>query len=460
MVGSSLNAESLPVKKPNFLFIITDQQRNDDMSCEGNPWVKTPVLDSLAAGGTRFTKSFCANPLCVPSRASISSSLMDYEIAAIDPKYQLPTTIPSLGTVLRSAGYRNAWAGKWHVRPTYALPGSDQIPGFEILKTDAVPDDRYGKPEGEMGGATTDSGWTDTAVAFLHEKQKGPFFLTLSLINPHDVCGATEKKLADMKYPAELPELPKNFNSKSLVEFPNGGRHSASGVHEEWKEISFRRHLHNYYRFTEGIDQLIGRVLTALEETGHLQDTIVIFTSDHGEMGGSHHQIFKTKPYEEALRVPFIISGPGIPAGVRDTEHFVSGLDILPTVCDLAGIPAPKGIRGMSVRSILESQSAPWRTAVYAAVATGSEMRLVRTEKYKYILINRTEDPEVLFDLVRDPGETTNYALDASMSEVLQTHRKLLEDWMKETKDPFLNRKPLVPEKSGKPKSKKGEDNN
>jgi arylsulfatase A-like enzyme len=178
-------------------------------------------------------------------------------------------------------------------------------------------------------------------------------------------------------------------------------------------------------------------VLDALKDAGLEDNTIVIFTSDHGEMGGSHHILLKTQPYEEALMVPFIVAGPGIPSGATDDKHFISGLDILPTVCDFAGIEAPKESLGMSVRKILASPSAPWRDAVYASVGTGVMMRLVRTQQYKYILLNRPNDREVLFDLASDPGETKNVVNDAALKDVLVRHRKLLTDWMAKTNDPF-----------------------
>ena len=136
--------------RPNILIIITDQQRNDDMSCAGNIYVKTPSIDALAARGVRFTNSYCTSPLCVPSRASLATSRMPYEVMKEAATFRhIPTNMPSLGPLLREAGYRTAWSGKWHVRAAYPKKeenGGD-LPGFEVLANKLLPSEALGKPE-------------------------------------------------------------------------------------------------------------------------------------------------------------------------------------------------------------------------------------------------------------------------------------------------------------------------
>ncbi|MCF6332723.1 MAG: sulfatase-like hydrolase/transferase [Draconibacterium sp.] len=443
MGGNALFSQT----KPNILVIITDQQRIDDMSCAGNKWVKTPALDALASRGTRFTNSYCVSPLCVPSRASLATSRMPYEVMnKKGPFRHIPDEITSAGPLFREAGYRTAWSGKWHVRssfPKTEAQGGD-LPGFEVLQNKLLPAEVFGKPEpklpvGDKLGHNYDSGIADQAIAFLKEKQERPFLLTVSLVNPHDVCGNNEQKLA--RYSAEikgtLPPLPKNLDAPNLMITPGEGKHPPRGRKDNWKDISFQRYIYEYYRFTEESDRLIGKVLAALKASGLEKNTIVIFTSDHGEMAGSHHIVLKTVPYEEAMAVPFLIAGPGIPSGVVDKNHFISGLDMLPTLCNLAGIKIPSDVRGLSVNKILKNPSAPWREAVFATVDNNQE-RVVRTDRYKYIRLNRPDENEVLFDMQNDSGETQNLASNSEYAGILEHHRKLLNDWMKKTNDPFI----------------------
>lgn len=438
----TIHAETAQTSKPNILVIMTDQQRIDDMSCAGNQWIKTPALDALAARGTRFTHSYCVSPLCVPSRASLATSRMPYEVMKDENRFtHIPEHMPSTGPLFREAGYRTAWTGKWHVRTTFPKPEAEggDLPGFEILKSAALPAEARGLNEPkEGGGAALDAGFADAAISFLHEKQTQPFLLVVSLLNPHDVCSiVSEKKLAALAAPGTLPPLPENLSAPNTVITPGEGKHAPRGRIDDWKDISVQRYLYQYYRYTETSDHLIGKVLEALKESGLEQNTVVIFTSDHGEMGGAHHIVLKTVPYEEAMAVPFLIAGPGIPGGAVDQTHFVSGLDLLPTLCDLAGITAPSSLCGLSIKPILQNASAPWRDAVFAMV-DDNEQRLVRTERYKYILLARPKDKEVLFDMQNDPGETKNLAGNPEYTEIITRHRTLLEDWMKKTNDPFL----------------------
>ncbi len=174
-----------------------------------------------------------------------------------------------------------------------------------------------------------------------------------------------------------------------------------------------------------------------IRETKKRMKGEIMIEDDHGEMAGSHHIVLKTVPYEEAMAVPFLIAGPGIPSGVVDKNHFISGLDMLPTLCNLAGIKIPSDVRGLSVNKILKNPSASWREAVFATV-DGDQERVVRTYRYKYIRLNRPDENEVLFDMQNDSGETKNLASNSEYTGILEHHWKLLNDWMKKTNDPFI----------------------
>lgn len=205
-------------------------------------------------------------------------------------------------------------------------------------------------------------------------------------------------------------------------EASGGQRYLERGVDEQW-----RFYLWSYYRHVEMVDAEVGRVLDALEDSGERENTVIILTSDHGEGRGRHHMVGKNYLYDEASRVPFLISWPGrLPAGKQDTTHLVSGIDIMPTICDYAGVKAPAEMTGRSVRPLIEGKQIPWREFVAAEVAGNG--RMIRTPSHKYIAY--ADDPvEQLFDMRTDTGETKNLAPDSRHAPVLEAHRGLLKEW-------------------------------
>ncbi len=434
-------------RRPNILFICTDQQRIEDMSATGNPYVKTPAMDALAARGVRFTHSFCAFPLCSPSRATHVTSRMPYEVGVNTNSLRLPEGLPSMGTLFSATGYRTIWTGKWHLPSSY--PTEQEIPGFEYLNE---PADKGRKQKvaivdagGEVGdggrGSQADPQAVAAALKFLRTKPKEPFLLSLSLLNPHDICSFTEKTPAKLNLPTDLsklPPLPANVNAPDMRPQSGGTKPAVPAKKQNsglaWSDLTWRQQLYYYYRLTEEVDGLIGRVLDALRKAGLEENTIVLFTSDHGEMGGAHRRIRKMALYEEAMGVPFIVAGPGIARGVVDRTHLVSGLDILPTLCDYAGVATAAQTRGLSVRPIIDNASAPWREVVFGALGD-SGGRMARTLRYKYNLYDG--NMEELFDLQADPGEMKNLVGDAALATVLAQHRQWLREWMQKTGDAF-----------------------
>jgi choline-sulfatase len=179
----------------------------------------------------------------------------------------------------------------------------------------------------------------------------------------------------------------------------------------------------------------------------------VVFTSDHGEMMGSHQLTHKQRLYEEAASVPLIIAPPGA-EGRLDQQHLVSGLDILPTVLDYAGLAAPASLRGQSLRPLIEGRAVPWREFVAAENAAGGAARMIRTARYKYIIFDSGDAREQFFDLERDPGELANRIADSSLADEVTRHRGLLEQWLQDTQDTFG--KAPAKGKAGKGKAGKG----
>lgn len=428
--------------RPNVLLLLTDQQTLRAMSAYGNPYLHTPHMDSLAAAGVRFGISYCTSPVCGPSRSSIITGCMPHE-TGVDLNGQTPDpAIPNLGQIFRDAGYETAWTGKWHLPASYPRPPSGTIPGFDCLHV----------PEGTkfMLGDQTDAAVTDQAVAFLRKKHDRPWLLGVSLHNPHDICWTVrENRLT----PANLdlfPPLPDNFAiAADESEFLADCRKPKTyGVEQQytadWDEIRWRGYLYTYYRLTEQVDRLIGRILDVLRQQGLEESTLIVFTSDHGEGVAGHQLVVKLSPYDGAAAVPFVISWKGwIPAGCEDQTHPVSGIDIVPTVCDYAGVELPKPVTGVSLRPIIEDPKAQGRGYAVCELSPfrtqpHRKARVLRTTQYKYIAFTDGERPEMLFDMQNDPGETRNLASQAAHRGELLRHRRLLIQWIERTKDTFV----------------------
>lgn len=428
-------------KRPNILFIFTDQQNARMMSCAGNRYLHTPAMDSLTAQGVRFERAYCANPVCTPSRFSLMTGRMPSEIGLRNNDHRHIDAIPEqilgqgLGWLLRRAGYETAYGGKVHLPKM-----TPEDLGFDIISDDERDD------------------LADACAQFISQKRDRPSFLVASFINPHDICYMAIRDFAETDHeqrllqtsPAEIaaldaalqwpagisedtffadhcPPLPGNFEIQ--IDEPEAiGRMQARSpfkrkAREQYDERRWRLHRWAYCRLTERVDAQIGRLLSALRASGQAENTMVVFTSDHGDMDAAHRMEHKTAFYEEAARVPLIIAWPGVtPAGAVDAHLVSNGLDLLPTFCDFGGAETPKDIAGLSLRPLAEGKFPPaWRTALPVESEMG---RMIVTERYKYMLHDEGLHREQLIDLVADPGETRNAAADPEQRDRLQSLRR------------------------------------
>jgi len=417
-------------KRPNVLLITTDQQQAAATSAAGNPLVKTPHMDALAARGVYFTRSYCAYPLCSPSRSALHTGRTPHEIKVDRNSVPIDPAIPISGQVFRAAGYDTGYAGKWHMPDPYPPDG---IAGFEVLNRTT----RRGKLAHDVDEATMNS-----AIEFLKRKHDKPFYLVVSFINPHDICllaGETSGLLDQVwkKYgppaDAELPPLPVNFGNAGDEPGPR------RAMHEQWDENHWQRYRYAYYRMVEDVDQQVGRVLETLRRMGQEDQTLVVFTSDHGEGFGAHRLTGKMMFYEEEAAVPLIISWKGVTAAGRmDRNHLVSTLDVLPTLCDYAGVQPPPSMRGESLRTVIEKPGEPGHEFVVSEMAgaagrTGRSF-MVRSGQYKYMLFPGVET-ELFFDMQADPHEMKTLAADKAVAGELARHRQLLAQWKKTTEE-------------------------
>ena len=439
--------------QPNILVILTDQQTQKAVSAYGNPYLHTPHLDALAQGGLSFERSYCTSPVCSPARSSLFSGRMPHETGVEVTGPAIRSGLPSMGDHFRQEGYQPFYTGKLHLGPDFRQ-GTQTVgdrQGFEFLG------DEYPQGIPRQLGSDTDSIWTDQAVEFLHQRRRRqrepdrPFLLVASLHNPHDICYWVmgRRELVHIAPHHDLPPLPPNFHPMAdEPEFIELCRQRTAYGDEirwttDWDETEWRRYLYAYYRLTERVDQQIGRLLGALEENDLAKETLVLLTSDHGEGVAAHKWVTKLMLWEEVVTVPFIIRWPGmIPENQVDRSHLVSGLDLLPTLCDYANIAIPKGVRGHSVRPLVENPALPGRASVVTelqAFKSDEEMkgRMIRTARYKYIVFSHGQRPELLFDLETDPVETENLAYQPAYRETVTEHRALLRQEIEDTSDQF-----------------------
>jgi arylsulfatase A-like enzyme len=417
-------------RRPNVLIITTDQQRVDAVSAVGNKWVKTPNIDSLVANGVYFTNSYCPYPLCSPSRAALHTSRMPHEIGVDHNSMSIDPKIPISGQVFRDAGYDAGYAGKWHCPAVYPADG---IAGYEVLnKTTRT----------RKLAQVVDEATMNAAIEFIRRKREKPFLSVVSFINPHDIClpaGETSPILEDVwkRYQppqgTETPPLPANFGDPQGA--PEG--FTRKPRHEQWDENHWRTYIYAYYRMMEDVDRQVGQVLQALRQTGQEENTIIVFTSDHGEGLASHRWTGKMMYYEEEAAVPLIISFKGVtPTGRIDREHLVSALDVLPTICDYAGVKGPAVMRGKSLREVIEQPQQAGHEYVVSEMASGTTRSfMVRTKQYKYMVFPGTggQKLEMLFDTQADPGEMKNLAGQATFAGEVERHRNLLVEWNRVT---------------------------
>ena len=424
--------------RPNILLLVTDQQRWSALSCAGNRWVQTPYLDELAAGGVRVDRSYCTFPVCSPSRSSLFTGRMPHETGVIWNNMSIQAGIPTFGEMLRGAGYDTHYFGKWHV-PHVFPETADEIPGFTShLLPPGLP------PVLAAHGDATDMLVTGMAAEWL-KKQKQPatqpWCAVVSIHNPHDICYFYE--LAHKPYPnvETFPPLPANAAvDPDEPDVVQQWRTTRKGG--QFDEATWRAYLQVYYQMTQSADRALGVTLNALQASGQADNTLVLFTSDHGEGAGSHQWPMKLSLYEEEVAVPLLARLPGrITAGRVDTKTLTSGLDIVPTILDYAGVPAPSELRGRSLRPVLDGAGTINREFVVSELGyekkPGMTGRMVVSARYKYNVFGSGTRREQLFDRQNDPGEMKNLAGDASHRTALDQHRAWLRTWIQETKDDF-----------------------
>lgn len=451
--------------RPNIILIYTDQQHANMMSCAGNPYVNTPAMDYLAENGMRFTRAYTVNPVCVPARIGMMTGRFPSAFrdkngnlvrenrggsGAFGGASQevLKTTLPAF---VKSSGYDLFYGGKVH------LPG-DLNPaqnGFTVYEK---------HPKMPLAEAS---------AKIIRDRKPGdkPFLMWANFISPHDICymALRDYRVSDMGKPPKnkgleetdlvalmdraskidpaeffekhCPPLPPNFEAQegepAAIAAYLGIRKFKEEARKNYTEEDWRLHRWLYARLTEQVDSEIQVILDALRESGQEENTLVIFTSDHGDMDGAHRIEHKTALYEESANVPFLAMWRGqIPAGVVNSNDLVStGLDFLPTVADYAGNPNGKADpRGRSLRPLFEGKNEGWRETLGVESQIG--WMVVDNEghkliEYDYPYNGKTETQ--LLDLKADPYEMRHFPRNDGNAKTWAKLEGALGEWFPES---------------------------
>ncbi len=450
----------MPTAPPNILWICTDQQRYDTIAALGNPHVSTPNIDRLVAEGVAFTHAYCQSPICTPSRASFLTGMYPSAVHVNGNGNDcFPSQPPLVTRLLANAGYDCGLIGKLHLAGAYCRIEPRVDDGYRYWEYSHAPRDDW--PEGhgyaewvrarggdlnafnrDIRGVPADLHQTtwcaEKTIEFICQERQGPWLASVNIYDPHPPFNPPQS-YRDLFDPVQMSGP--LFRASDLeqqqklagVDFQSKGRHPddldiaspiltsspqrggkldpAAGGEKDARTLQAA-----YYAMIKLVDDRVGRILNALEESGQRHNTVVIFTSDHGEMLGDHGLIQKgCRFYEGLVRVPLIFSWPGVfPQGLR-SEALVELLDKAPTLMELAGLVAPERMQGRSLLPILKGEADPavHRDFVRCEYYDALEMpdhslaTMYRDERYKVVLYHGHDYGE-LYDLQEDPEEFEN----------------------------------------------------
>lgn len=461
-------------KRPNVIIIITDQQNSNTLSCYDGQ-VQTPNIDLLALKGVKFRKHYVTSPLCIPSRASIWTSMYPHQLGIMKANpnsfdevhvnddgrdSSLPLEARTIGDIANENGYLTAYFGKWHLGRENTIQH-----GFKIFKTElrgsyeqkieetkkvSFPkgSDRLEQQGMESFTLQEDTVMTDLAINFLRDSidTEKPFFMVLSMRFPHDPYTGPYDSYID---PKKL-KLPGNvwddLTRKPISQSRGVARDIFTGEigakRSEKAEAKLKEIYARYHGLVHLVDLNVGRIIDELDSLGISKNTIVVFMSDHGDMMGSHGLFFKGLfLYEETTRVPLIISWPGHIPENKEVTTLTSMIDITPTLLDLMQITKPTSMVGESMRQLWD-YSHNIRNSVFIELFESygqwGPIFGIRTENYKYNWY--IGDTDELYDINNDPEEINNIAENSKNRDLIIGLREQLARWLSDTGDVSVSR--------------------
>lgn len=449
---------------PNILVLFTDQHRWDCLGVNGHPILETPNLDRLAAQGMNFSRAFTPSPVCVPTRASLQTGTWaTRHLAIANPGTEAPRhfrdDLPAFSQVLHNAGYRLGMVGKWQIHPR--LGPLDF--GYHFYTDDAAysawregagipPRPHKNRWFGELDPFVlpeqTRLGWgADQVIASLRllagenaAGQRTPFFLRWDTSEPH-LPNILPEPFHSMYPPEQIepwPSWPDPLENKPFIQ----ARMRRSWGIDRWTWKEWAPIVSRYLGEISLLDAQVGRILDELDRLGMAENTLVVYTCDHGDLCGAHGMIDKHYVmYDDVTHVPFIARWPAvIPAGSQSGAFVCHSLDLAATFCELAGQPIPETFQGKSLLPVFSGET-NGREDIFAMYQGNQfglySQRMVRDERWKFIF-NATAEDE-LYDLENDPGEIHNLAYTPGAANELARLRGRMVAWMEEIKDPLLN---------------------
>ena len=415
-------------RRPNVILIFPDQMRADALGCMNNPDIQTPNLDHLASQGIILQHCFANTPVCCPARACMLTGQFAHKNGMTANDLRLRESSITMAKRFRQEGYRTGFIGKWHLdggarMPGYVPTGPRRL-GFDFWAANECNhshfDSSYFKdtPEPVAIKKFEAETWFDEASAFVQQSKDQPFFLMIAPGPPHDPYKAP-------------PPFEAMYDPQKLTMRPN------------WKEgvlMGSRKDIASYYGMISAIDFQVGRFIKTLDDLGIGEDTIVFFTSDHGDMLGSQAVRLKRKPWEESIHVPGILRYPRIIPPGQKSDILISHVDFAPTLLSLCGLSIPGGMQGQNVSAQILHKGDAEPDSVFFQIFGPYEgggilqgWRGVRTKRYMYARMQ--DQPWVLYDVKKDPYELCNLVTDPHSKSILADMEGKLQEWMKKSGD-------------------------
>lgn len=392
--------------RPNVIVFFTDQQRWDTTGVHGNPLDLTPNFDRLAAHGTHVAQSFTCQPVCGPARSCLQTGQYATRTGCWRNNIPLAQDATTLAKCFRAGGYTTGYIGKWHLASQNPVPEPERG-GYEFwlgsntleFTSEAYQTtlfDNANQPV-HLPGFRVDA-LTDAAIRYVATPRAEPYFLFLSFLEPHH-----QNRTDD--YPAPTGYAERYHGRWTPPDLAALGGTSA-------------QHLGGYYGMVKRLDEALGRLLDTLQSLGQLDNTIILFTSDHGNHFKTRNGEYKRSCHESSIRVPTVLSGPGFLGGGR-LRQLVSLVDLPATLLDAAGLPVPPTMQGRSILPLLQGRSAEWPAEVFVQISESQVGRAIRTQRWKYSVRALDKDgsqhgasdrytEDCLYDLQSDPSELTN----------------------------------------------------
>lgn len=412
-------------ERPNVLVFFTDQQRWDTTGVHGNPLDLTPNFDRMAQQGTHLWHSFTPQPVCGPARSCMQTGLYATTSGCFRNGIPLPPELPTLAQLFRAGGYTTGYIGKWHLAEHEPVPPHERG-GYEYwlasnlleFTSDAYQTVLYNNEMEpvRLPGYRVDA-LADAAIRFIDQHQQQPFFLFLSFLEPH------------------------HQNQRDDYPAPDGYRERYQGrwIPPDLAALGGSAHaqIGGYYGMVKRLDEALGRLLDALKSLGLIQNTIVLFASDHGCHFKTRNEEYKRSGHESSIRVPVALQGPGFDGGGQ-LRKLVSLVDLPPTLLDAVGLPVPSHMQGRSVMPLLRRSPTEWPDEVFIQISESQVGRAVRTERWKYGVVAPHKDGSqdsaslryveaYLYDLLADPYELNNLIGRESHREVSRVLRERLQ---------------------------------